>query len=222
MGQASSNWKKIIWREWRHTEDREYARHLFDLVVDKPVGWGVTIFTVLLGTFYGVLSGLLSSLVYGLVQIIILSEISLLTWTTMLGFILAGSILGGTVGFLGPIYKYRVWCFWWRKRPYLPELEAALQKAQSLTVAKKAWITLLRQLEQRKKQDNKSHHLTPMLQSKHWGEFIRSKIYCPAVKDEFTSGANSTDGRPELNLRAKRAKPSGLCSLSGMALASRF
>ncbi|MFC1975653.1 hypothetical protein ACFLXQ_04585, partial [Chloroflexota bacterium] len=33
----------------------------------------------------------------------------------------------------------------------------------------------------------------------------------------FTFGANLADERPELNLRAERAKPNGLCSLSATA-----
>jgi hypothetical protein len=38
----------------------------------------------------------------------------------------------------------------------------------------------------------------------------------------FAFGANLAHKRPELNLRAERAKPNGLCSLSAMALASRI
>lgn len=42
------SWQRIIWREWRHCHDAEYARHLFALVAEEPVGFGSRL-TLLLG-----------------------------------------------------------------------------------------------------------------------------------------------------------------------------
>ena len=56
------SWQNTIWREWRSTNDEEYAGHLFALVADEPVERKATIINVLLGLFYGGLAGLLIAL----------------------------------------------------------------------------------------------------------------------------------------------------------------
>lgn len=58
-----NDWPDIIWREWRHTSDEAYSRHLFELVADRPVGRIAYLVEGLLGAFYGGLVGLLIGLV---------------------------------------------------------------------------------------------------------------------------------------------------------------
>jgi hypothetical protein len=54
---------EIIWREWRHSEDEEYAQRLFDLVRDTPVGWKGVLLLALCGTLYGLMAGYFVGLV---------------------------------------------------------------------------------------------------------------------------------------------------------------
>jgi hypothetical protein len=64
-----ANWPAIIWRECRHTEDETYARHLFELVADRPAGPVATAITTLAGAIYGSLLGWLVGLLRSLDQI---------------------------------------------------------------------------------------------------------------------------------------------------------
>jgi hypothetical protein len=57
-----SRWQDIIWQEWRHTGDEEYAQHLFELVGDEPVGKVAERVSLLLGCFHGEVAGLLLSI----------------------------------------------------------------------------------------------------------------------------------------------------------------
>ncbi len=65
----SQNWQNIIWREWRNCDDEEYARRLFELVVDKPTEWWTVMISALLGLLYGVLAGCLLTVLLNLRQI---------------------------------------------------------------------------------------------------------------------------------------------------------
>lgn len=276
------NWRNIIWREWRYTEDKEFAQHLFDLVADEPVGWRVTTILVLLSAAYGTLAGLLIGLLLGLITVSTNASILILA-ITLLACPLIGGVLGGTAGFLvrklfgqhlswrrwlgwlapkltlsevgklldpskdpfggslsfillfwicailflGPVvnltilsipklihwlvnlltrkqtgqtiasntqldyayvHEYRKWYFWWQKRPSMSELEAALQKAQSLAVAKEVWTVLLRQLEQKKKQSVTPEALITALQSNHWDERFVARYTLVSLGGEAVEG----------------------------------
>jgi hypothetical protein len=90
VASLEKDWQNIIWREWRNCEDEEYARHLFDLVVDEPKGWQATAVLNLLGAAFGALGGwLLALLLYpeSLTAVII--------WAMMLlGLIIIGGVGG--------------------------------------------------------------------------------------------------------------------------------
>ncbi|MBM3239024.1 hypothetical protein FJZ31_22250 [Candidatus Poribacteria bacterium] len=58
MSKHSSKWQKIIWREWRNCDDKEYANRLFDLVADEPAGWKPMATIVFLCALYGAMAGL--------------------------------------------------------------------------------------------------------------------------------------------------------------------
>ncbi len=57
------SWQNIIWREWHNCKDAIYARHLFELVGDTPLGWGSVTIIILVGTLYGIVGGCLIGLV---------------------------------------------------------------------------------------------------------------------------------------------------------------
>lgn len=61
MQNVSTNWQKIIWREWRHCIDIEYGQQLFNVVADEPAGWGaklsLMLFNAIAGISLGVLAG---------------------------------------------------------------------------------------------------------------------------------------------------------------------
>jgi hypothetical protein len=61
----TENWQTTLWREWRNCEDVEYARHLFDLVVDQPTDRWATMIFVFLSAILGAIGGwLLALLLY--------------------------------------------------------------------------------------------------------------------------------------------------------------
>jgi hypothetical protein len=63
VGRWAQNWKDILWREWRHCQDEEYAQYLFNLIGPTFLGWGSTIAITLTGTLYGLLAGYLLGLI---------------------------------------------------------------------------------------------------------------------------------------------------------------
>jgi hypothetical protein len=129
------NWRNIIWREWRYTEDKEFAQHLFDLVADEPVGWRVTTILVLLGAAYGTLGGLLIGLLLGLITVSTNASILILA-ITLLACPLIGGVLGGTAGFLvrkllGRHLSWRRWLGWLAPKLTLWAWEKRLKSANS-------------------------------------------------------------------------------------------
>ncbi|HMQ52335.1 MAG TPA: hypothetical protein PKD98_09590 [Anaerolineae bacterium] len=84
--QTQSSWQPIIWREWRHCADPDYAERLFELVADGPVGFGarlsLTLFNALAGAALAVLAG-------GLISF---------TWAFLQHFIWAGGLIGAIIG----------------------------------------------------------------------------------------------------------------------------
>ena len=100
MGQAGQvyNWQNIIWREWRNCESSLYARHLFELVADEPVGWGAKLAVLLLSMLSGVFAGLL-------IGFIVTTE-----WMILRQFALTGGVIGGLRGFwIGQRLSWRAW-----------------------------------------------------------------------------------------------------------------
>lgn len=58
-----AKWQHVIWREWRYSQDEEYARQLYELVADEPaplMSLGVIIF---FSTITGAAIGLVGALV---------------------------------------------------------------------------------------------------------------------------------------------------------------
>ena len=73
-GKRFANWMDVIWREWRATDDAEFARHLMELVSSAREGRKGTLVFILWGQIYGILCGLLAS---WLVQFIRTAEVPL-------------------------------------------------------------------------------------------------------------------------------------------------
>jgi hypothetical protein len=83
-----NNWRRIIWREWRHCFDPVYAQHLFELVADEPVGWGAKASVVVLNT----VGGAAIALVCG--------AILTFDWRILQHFAWAGGLIGGLRGYM--------------------------------------------------------------------------------------------------------------------------
>lgn len=99
-------WQRIIWREWRYTEDETYARHLFDLVADERAGIQAAIFSGLKEMIYGGTIGLMISLIGGLDGTLTGRQIGL--W--MLSGAVTGLIVVSVVRFLmGNRLTWREW-----------------------------------------------------------------------------------------------------------------
>jgi len=99
MGQRQTqNWQNVIWREWRNCRDKAYARDLFELVADVPVGWGTKIAVILLNMIAGVIVGLLIGFFFT-------SE-----WAILRQIVWAGGLVGLVRGFLlGRRLSWRAW-----------------------------------------------------------------------------------------------------------------
>ena len=100
MGKISV-WKNIIWREWRHTEDEEFAQHLFELVAEEAVGWRLPASLGLLFTVGAAGTGLFLGLILLVIGIFTIPTSQILVWITFTIFSLAGIIsLGAILGLL--------------------------------------------------------------------------------------------------------------------------
>ena len=69
-----------IWREWRSTDDEEYARRLFNLVTEQPIGRGHRIAMIMLGALFGAMAGLLLDL-----TLLAPIDFSFLVWVCLIG-----------------------------------------------------------------------------------------------------------------------------------------
>lgn len=102
---AESDWKNILWREWRNSEDEEYANHLFSLVTSGPITWKVTLFIISLTTFLGIAAGFLLWLIFLLRAGLSMSELRNGSWPIKLAvFMLAGGGVGSFIGLLARIF----------------------------------------------------------------------------------------------------------------------
>jgi hypothetical protein len=202
----SRNWQQIIWREWRHCLDPDYAEHLFDLVADEPAGWGARLnailFNIISGAALAVVGGAILTFDWAVLQHFAwaggfigglrgylfsrglswrswLERLSASTPTSNFSRVIFSSLLLGLMGgmIFGPIFWLlaaglfwgfgdlirwlnrelaanpktnlgdRQWWFWWRGRPYLFEVEAALQQACiALPPAQARWSEPLHRL----------------------------------------------------------------------------
>lgn len=111
-GGRSADWQEIIWREWRHTVDKPYAQHLFELVANQTAGRAATVVPLLISSLYGILTGLL----VGLLISVIASLNEFATQETPFSFLppllgLIGGIAGGATWFwLQPQrFSWRTW-----------------------------------------------------------------------------------------------------------------
>ncbi len=225
-----NKWQNILWREWRHTSDLEFAKYLFNLVAHESPGWGAKISVISLYTLTGTALGIL-----------LIAPITL-EWAILQYLALAGAIVGSAWGVIhsrqytwhkwlrrleantpadhlnqllgigglvacvgsmvfGPILwimivgmfwlagdmilwinrsiettsgynpEDRRWWFWWRKRPYLSELETALQQAcHSSPAAQRFWSEPLQQLAIQQHQSVTAPTLVNNLFNKDWLE----------------------------------------------------
>ena len=82
------NWQHILWREWRNCGNSAYAKQLFELLADAPVGWGTRTSYIILDAIIG----------------LVLSVIVAFIWTTdgdiLLQLAWAGGVVGAARGFI--------------------------------------------------------------------------------------------------------------------------
>lgn len=185
----SINWQDILWREWRNCGQALYAKQLYELVADYPVGWGTKLAYIILEAIIGFVFGVLLAFVMtnngailqqfgvagGCVGIFrgILATRNL-TWrdwldrlsfglpsqqpsrgiAALVGLMLVGGMIFGPflwlflVGFFWGMsglikwmmrglsapqpFAYHAWYIWWRRRPSVGQVEAALQVARQV------------------------------------------------------------------------------------------
>lgn len=97
MVKLPSGWRDVVWREWRNTEDREFAEKLFALVAEEPAG----AFAAVASAAVGFLAGLLFS------SLIVLIKLRFL-WAALYADLgahegvwgVGGALLGSSVGIL--------------------------------------------------------------------------------------------------------------------------
>jgi len=137
----SNDWRNIIWREWRNTDDEEYAQQLFELVADEPVGWGPTVIIILLSIAIALLVSLsLTPIIGGIINIVAPDQM----WIIFVWFILA-SIIGGLVGILGlsllgKDFSWRIWLGWLTPLESLSDMGKNIDP-QNLRVQDSATVT---------------------------------------------------------------------------------
>ena len=98
------SWQDVLWREWRNTDDEEYARHLFELVGDEPVGKEAFVVSTVLGAIYGGPAALLA------IMLAVMIGWPAPAWLPVVGL---GAVLGSVFGFLTrKIEKQVSWRVW--------------------------------------------------------------------------------------------------------------
>ncbi|MCL4302022.1 MAG: hypothetical protein KJ077_40385 [Anaerolineae bacterium] len=116
---GNSRWQDIIWREWRASEDAEYARQLFNLVANEPVGWRGVAGMALLGTLYGELAGLL-------LRLLLTADLSplQLNGVNLSLFVWLGGLLGGVIALLisGLRLSWQTWLAWLTPSPFFSRI----------------------------------------------------------------------------------------------------
>ncbi|NJN98063.1 MAG: hypothetical protein HC875_30275 [Anaerolineales bacterium] len=181
---AESDWKNILWREWRNSEDEEYANHLLELLISEPIDWRVFLFIFLLDLLFGMIGGLLAG--YGTyTRTIIASTTQGGDWAKAFATsIVLGGLIGGSVGLVITLllrkqllqYTGRDWYFWWAELPQMAQVETALQYA-CLTRPKneKVWATGLQRLAEQRQQPDSLDKLVADLRSNSWvARFVAS------------------------------------------------
>ena len=169
-----TKWQTVIWREWSHCEDEDYAHYLFHLIKATAFGWKFVVALAGLGTLLGGVAGyLLGSMIVGEGIYIGRWDFSglppvLLAWTV--------AIAGGMLGIEGS-RRFRALYFWWQGQPSASRVIRALQQAiMHHPGAEDVWVEPLQRLEQQQKQPNQVEQLVTMLQSREWVDrFVAGK-----------------------------------------------
>ena len=111
------HWQNIIWREWRNCEDEDYAKYLFDLIANKPAGWGAIVIMTLLGILFGVIIGALAGL--ATTNWVVLNQVKMwnLKWPILLSLAWKVGAISGVGGLfigavLGRLVPWRSWLAW--------------------------------------------------------------------------------------------------------------
>lgn len=98
MARLTDDWQQIIWREWRHCADPDYAEQLYELIADAPLSWGAR------------LSAISFNIAGGGAIAIVCGAILTFDWAVLQHFAWAGALLGGLHGYLmGRRLSWRSW-----------------------------------------------------------------------------------------------------------------
>ena len=99
-------WQGILWREWRNCNDKEYANHLFELVIDEPIDhWGMVVFILFTALWGGLGGWLLAQLLY--------PQNLAVNWELWaVAGVVAGGVLGLLVMRLLKLTSHATWRFW--------------------------------------------------------------------------------------------------------------
>jgi hypothetical protein len=141
-----TKWQTVIWREWSHCEDEDYANYLFALIKATAFGWKFVVTVALLGTLLGALMGYLLGSMFASEGIFIgrwdLSGLPPVILAMTMAF------AGGTIGVEGS-RRFRTLYFWWQGQPSATRVEKALQQAVAHhSGAEYVWTEPLRRLAQ--------------------------------------------------------------------------
>src|SRR5690606_38873864 len=60
------NWPQLLWREWRHCHDPEYAAYLYKFLIKEPLSRSAAIIIISLTILAGALLGLLLAYLFTL------------------------------------------------------------------------------------------------------------------------------------------------------------
>jgi hypothetical protein len=113
MDEGDTSWRRIIWREWRNSDDPQYVERLFDLVAGSPATAPAALTLSVLGAVYGALWGLLAAWALGAGQTALPERtnpgmLPFVAWGALLGAVFAPTVFVGLIGGL----SWRVWLFW--------------------------------------------------------------------------------------------------------------
>ena len=215
----SLDWRNVIWREWRNTEDSEFAKHLFD-TVDDPKGivrnllsWRTLIVRIpwlMLGAGVSALEGVLASSYFG-------QQFGFVWAGFFMCLFFAGLWAKGPADWFKALYPVRQLCFWWRRRSTAQTLERALTAAcRASDEARDLWKEPLERLAAALDIPFTPERLMDALRSNDWVERFIGRMSAAKTGGKAASALVELMGKG-----GKRVRGMALWLLRSIAQASR-
>jgi hypothetical protein len=190
MAESNQNWRDILWREWRNSEDKEYADQLLKILASRPTFWQIVFPKAILNLTAGLGSmreakwrnydpsesiPLVIAIPLGLTAGLVMMVISGLASGLVLGLIVGGISCYTVMTFLIVSSRSRERLailfdrLYKREEPSMIQVEIALKNMNGVPQkVRLTWSELLYQVEKQRQQPDSLDRLISDLQMGGW------------------------------------------------------